>query len=246
MFDHVTIGASDRDASRAFYRTVLTTLGHEPHREGADAVEWGDFSIAQAGPERAVTTRLHIGFAARSEADVHAFWRAGVDAGYRSDGAPGFRPEYGPEYFGAFLLDPDGNSAEAMLDDDLREEPGTCIDHLWWRVADREASRRFYATIAPHAGFEEVADLPDRTRYSRGPHRGSFSVVDGDEPTSPFHLAFSVGGHAAVEAFHRAAVDAGYPDNGGPGERPEYHAGYFGAFVLDPAGHNVEAVDHGR
>ena len=244
MFDHVTIGASDRAATRAFYRTVLTTLGYEPGREDSDGVEWGDFSIAPAGPDRPVTTGLHIGFVAPSREHVHAFWRAGIDAGHRSDGEPGPREQYGPEYFGGFLLDPDGNSAEAMLDDNPRH--GGCIDHLWFRVADRAASRRFYRTIAPHAGFSEVADHPDRTRYSRGPNQGSFSIVDGDVPTSPFHVAFDVADHATVEAFHRAATQAGHPDNGAPGERPVYHPGYFGAFVLDPDGHNVEAVDHGR
>jgi catechol 2,3-dioxygenase-like lactoylglutathione lyase family enzyme len=242
MFDHVTIGASDRDATRRFYRTVLTTLGLEPSDDPA-FVEWGDFSIAQAGGERAVTTGLHIGFAAPTRGHVDAFWRAGVDAGHRDDGAPGPRPQYGPTYYGGFLLDPDGNSAEAVHRDGQRAAGG--IDHLWIRVADRAACRRFYDTIAPHAGFEVTADEPDLTRYSRGPRQGSFTLVDGP-PTAPLHLAFSVPDRAAVEAFHRAATGAGHPDNGAPGERPEYHPGYFGAFVLDPAGHNVEAVHHTR
>jgi catechol 2,3-dioxygenase-like lactoylglutathione lyase family enzyme len=242
MFDHVTIGASDRGATRRFYALVLGALGREPTHDDPTLVEWGDFSIAQAGDGRPVTTRLHIGFSAPSLAHAEAFHRAGVDAGYRDDGAPGPRPEYGDDYFGAFLLDPDGNSAEAVVHDDRR--PGG-IDHLWFRVADRAASRAFYAAIAPHAGFRQVADLPDRTRFSRGPGQGSFSIVDG-EPTSPFHVAFSATDRAAVDAFHAAAVAAGHPDNGAPGERPVYHPGYYGAFVLDPDGHNVEVVDHGR
>ena len=59
-------------------------------------------------------------------------------------------------------------------------------------------------------------------------------------------MAFPAADQAAVEAFHRTAVDAGYRDNGAPGERPEYHPGYYGAFVLDPDGNNVEAVFHDR
>ena len=70
-------------------------------------------------------------------------------------------------------------------------------------------------------------------------------IVDGPA-TTPFHLAFGAADRAAVEDFHRAMTRAGFADNGEPGERPEYHPGYFGAFVLDPDGHNVEAVDHGR
>ena len=58
------------------------------------------------------------------------------------------------------------------------------------------------------------------------------------------HLAFSADENATVQAFHGAAIDAGYRDNGAPGERPVYHAGYYGAFVLDPDGHNIEVVNH--
>ena len=60
------------------------------------------------------------------------------------------------------------------------------------------------------------------------------------------HLAFGVHDVATVERFHEVATAAGYPDNGAPGERPQYHPGYYGAFVLDPDGHNVEAVFHDR
>ncbi|MDQ1730743.1 MAG: hypothetical protein QOK10_902 [Pseudonocardiales bacterium] len=74
---------------------------------------------------------------------------------------------------------------------------------------------------------------------------GSFSLVRG-EPTEHVHLAFPALDDATVEAFHRVATAAGYRDNGGPGERPEYHAGYYGAFVLDPDGNNVEVVHHNR
>jgi catechol 2,3-dioxygenase-like lactoylglutathione lyase family enzyme len=220
VIDHVTIGASSSEASTRFYRTVLATLGGRRH----------DFSIAQAGGERPVTSGLHIGFAAPTHEHVDAFHRAGVEAGYRDDGRPGPRPEYGDDYYGGFLLDPDGNSAEAVFHDDL-PVPGA-IDHLWIRVRDREASRRFYGAIAPHAGFEEVAHLGDRTRFSTGAHGFSFTLVDGATPTAPFDLVFAVPDRATVEAFHATATRAGYRDDG--------------AFVVDPDGHNVEAVHHLR
>ena len=60
------------------------------------------------------------------------------------------------------------------------------------------------------------------------------------------HLAFGVHDRAAVDTFHAAALSAGFADNGAPGERPEYHRGYYGAYVLDADGHNVEAVFHER
>jgi len=72
------------------------------------------------------------------------------------------------------------------------------------------------------------------------------SYVAGDPPTEHVHIAFGAGTNEAVDAFHRAAIDAGYTDNGAPGERAAYHPGYYGAFVLDPDGHNIEAVNHNR
>jgi catechol 2,3-dioxygenase-like lactoylglutathione lyase family enzyme len=66
------------------------------------------------------------------------------------------------------------------------------------------------------------------------------------EPTENVHLAFPVSENKAVDEFHRELTDAGYRDNGAPGERPVYHPGYYGAFVLDPDGNNVELVNHNR
>jgi catechol 2,3-dioxygenase-like lactoylglutathione lyase family enzyme len=239
VFDHVTIRVSDRAASERFYATVLPVLGKALTHAG-DYVEYGDFSFGSDG--QPVTRRLHVGFYAPTHELVDAFHRAGVEAGYRDDGAPGPRPEYGPDYYGGFLLDPDGNSIEAVHTDAERE-PGA-VDHLWIRVADVAASKRFYETVAPHAGIRLDADLPERAQFVL--EGGSFSLVAGDAPTEHLHLAFSAPDDATVHAFHRAAVDAGYRDNGAPGERAIYHPGYYGAFALDPDGNNIEAVNHHR
>ena len=72
----------------------------------------------------------------------------------------------------------------------------------------------------------------------------TFSVLEG-EPTEHVHLAFSAPDRETVDRFHEAGIEAGYESNGEPGERPEYHAGYYGAYLFDPDGHNVEAVFHG-
>ena len=242
MFDHVTIRASDRAASEGFYELVLSTLGFERTYSGDDFAEWDTFSIAQGPP---VTRGLHIGFLAPSREHVDTFWRAGTEAGYADDGAPGPRPQYSPDYYGGFLLDPDGNSAEAVHHGGARERRGVVIDHLWIRVADVGAARRFYETVAPYAGFRfgRMADDPERAFLKAD--RGSFSVVAGP-PTENLHLAFPATENATVDAFHHAATEAGYADNGPPGERPQYHAGYYGAFVLDRDGNNVEVVNHNR
>jgi len=221
---------------------VLSAIGVEQTYSGELGFEWNDFSLAPASAERPVTRRLHIGFAAPSRAHVDDFWSAGTAAGYRDDGVPGLRPEYSDDYYGAFLLDPDGNSAEAVHHGSLREPGG--IDHLWIRVTDLEASTRFYETVAPAAGFHIGRELADRTLFAC--FGGSFSIVSGGQPTEQVHIAFAADDNEVVDRFHRDATAAGYRDNGAPGERSIYHAGYYGAFVLDPDGNNIEVVNHNR
>ncbi len=114
MFDHVTIRVSDRAASERFYSTVLATLGIEQTHAGDWFVEWDDFGLSPADAGNPVTQHLHVGFAAPSRAHVDEFWRAGVEAGYRDDGEPGPRPQYRDDYYGAFLLDPDGSNVEVV------------------------------------------------------------------------------------------------------------------------------------
>jgi catechol 2,3-dioxygenase-like lactoylglutathione lyase family enzyme len=241
MFDHVTIRAADRVASERFYDTVLQTLGIDESYRTKTISEWQDFMVTGADAEHLVTRRLHVGFSAPDHERVEAFWRAGVEAGYRDDGRPGPRPEYGEDYYGGFLLDPDGNSAEACHHDTLRR--GGIVDHLWIRVADLSRARNFYDVIAPHAGLRKDHDTAERVQY-RG-QTGSFSLLPGD-PTEHLHMAFPTRDDGEVQGFHEAALAAGYQSNGGPGERARYHPGYYAAYVLDPDGNNIEVVNHHR
>jgi catechol 2,3-dioxygenase-like lactoylglutathione lyase family enzyme len=244
VFDHITVRASDRAASEAFYDTVLRTIGvAQTGRDSTYTVWGGDFSLAHADDENPVTRNLHIGFIAPTREHVDDFWRAGTEAGYRDDGAPGPRPEYGPEYYGGFLLDPDGNSAEAVHHGGGGHTGN--IDHLWVRVADLQASRKFYERVAPFGGFSLLGEPENRVRFGWRPAH-SFSVVSADTPTEHLHVAFETQDNETVDTFHRELTAAGYADNGAPGERPIYHAGYYGAFVLDPDGNNVEVVNHNR
>ena len=241
MFDHVTIRVSDRDASVRFYDTVLGVLGIESEYSDDDFTEWDDFSLTTASAWSPVTSGLHIGFGASSRERVDEFWELGTGAGYESDGEPGPRPEYGSDYYGGFLLDPDGNSVEAVNFEDVRHG----IDHLWIRVRDVAASKLFYETIAPHAGFRPGKDTPERAQFI-SEETGSFSVLSGDHLTENLHMAFPATTNEAVNAFHDAAIEAGYTDNGTPGERAEYHRGYYAAYVLDPDRNNIEVVSHNR
>jgi catechol 2,3-dioxygenase-like lactoylglutathione lyase family enzyme len=241
VFDHVTIRVADRAASEAFYNTVLAPLGIETTYSDARFAEWDDFSLTATDAAHPVTHGLHIAFGARSREFVEGFWRAGTQAGHHDDGAPGPRPEYGEDYYGGFLLDPDGNSAEAVHHDRIR--PPGHIDHLWIRVGDVPAAAAFYELVGPYGGFQRRGDEPDHAQFVGA--GGSFSLVAGT-PSENVHVAFPATENAAVDAFHRAAMEAGYRDNGAPGERPRYHPGYYGAYVLDPDGNNIELVNHNR
>lgn len=127
------------------------------------------------------------------------------------------------------------------------------LDHMTFRVADIARTRRFYtAALAPlgHAlKFDAVHDGVHILGYGNGEHIDTW-FVDGPSPygghpvTTGCHLAWRAPDRAAVDAFHRAALAAGGRDNGPPGLRPHYHPDYYGAFVIDLDGNNVEAVCH--
>ena len=106
------------------------------------------------------------------------------------------------------------------------------IDHLALRVRDERRSRTFYEHALEPFGFAIEGG-------------GDFWIEEGEPPAAPVHVAFAAADRATVDKFHRAAVEAGGRDNGAPGLRPQYHAGYYAAFVIDPDGNNVEAVFHG-
>jgi catechol 2,3-dioxygenase-like lactoylglutathione lyase family enzyme len=239
--DHVTVRVADLAASRDFYARVFELLPYTGDADGGGFLEWDDFSLAEADGDHPPTRGAHIAFTAESRAGVDAWWQALTSGGYRDDGGPGPRPQYSESYYGAFLRDPDDNSIEAVHHDSVTTEQGL-IDHLWIRVRDLGSAKRFYAGIAPAVGLR-VDDRGDRAQFRA--EGASFTILEGP-PTENLHLAFGVPDLSTVADFHRAGLAAGGRDNGGPGERPEYHPGYYGAYVLDPDGNNIEAVFHRR
>jgi catechol 2,3-dioxygenase-like lactoylglutathione lyase family enzyme len=117
------------------------------------------------------------------------------------------------------------------------------LDHMSLAVEDVERSRRFYEAALAPLGMRLVADHGEECAFGPGDADDFWSVAGG--PTRPpLHLAFAAGEREPVHAFHAAALAAGGRDNGAPGLRPQYHAGYYAAYVFDPDGHNVEAVCH--
>jgi catechol 2,3-dioxygenase-like lactoylglutathione lyase family enzyme len=241
--DHVTLRVSDLAAALELFTRSFELLGFTGQRyDGAGFHEWNDFAISQADREHEVTRGVHVGFAATSRAQIDTWWGVLTAAGYSEDGAPGPRPEYGSTYYGAFIRDRDNNSIEAVHHESSTPETGL-IDHLWIRVADLHEAKRLYTVIAPVVGIR-ARDLGDRLQLIT--ESGTFSLLEGDPTTENLHLAIGVPDRDTVDTFHQAGLEAGGRNNGSPGERLQYHPGYYGAYLLDPDSNNLEAVFHER
>jgi catechol 2,3-dioxygenase-like lactoylglutathione lyase family enzyme len=137
----------------------------------------------------------------------------------------------------------------------LSPQPGetAMLDHMTFRVADIARTRAFYGAALAPLGYGLQVDATHEGVHILGYGVGEQIdtwFIDGPSPwggppaTTGCHLAWRAPDRAAVDAFHRAALAAGGRDNGAPGLRPHYHPNYYGAFVIDPDGNNVEAVCH--
>lgn len=124
------------------------------------------------------------------------------------------------------------------------------IDHTGLDVSDAAKSRRFYEAALAPLGYKVLIEVP--TEFSGGaivlgfgvPPKADFWIHQGSPQSPRLHVAFRADSRSLVDAFYRAAMSAGATDNGPPGLRPHYHKDYYGAFVLDPDGHNIEACCH--
>lgn len=124
------------------------------------------------------------------------------------------------------------------------------IDHTGVAVSDFGVSKQFYLRALAPIGYTLLAEFPkavtgsaDVAGFGVAP-KPDFWVASGTPNVPPLHVAFRVDSRAQVDAFHKAGLAAGGRDNGAPGVRAHYHPNYYGAFVLDPDGHNIEAVCH--
>lgn len=124
------------------------------------------------------------------------------------------------------------------------------LDHVGFAVSDFARSREFYTRALAPLGYALVMEVTaemtggDEHAGFGPPNRPQFWIGTGEALSPRLHVAFVAPDRAAVRAFHEAALAAGGTDNGPPGLRPMYHPTYYGAFVIDPDGHNVEAVCH--
>jgi catechol 2,3-dioxygenase-like lactoylglutathione lyase family enzyme len=118
------------------------------------------------------------------------------------------------------------------------------LDHVGLDVSDYSASKAFYERALAPLGVTFMMEPAPRVGGFGGEFPFFWIAQRGRGPDSGVHVAFRVEDRATVDAFHEAALAAGGTDNGGPGLREIYHPNYYGAFVLDPDGNNVEAVCH--
>jgi catechol 2,3-dioxygenase-like lactoylglutathione lyase family enzyme len=125
------------------------------------------------------------------------------------------------------------------------------IDHVGFPVADYERSKAFYLKALAPLGYSLIMEVGGEHTESKSPAAGfgadgkpDFWIGGEGGLERALHVAIATKDRAAVDAFYQAALAAGGKDNGAPGLRPQYHPSYYGAFVLDPDGHNVEAVCH--
>ena len=117
------------------------------------------------------------------------------------------------------------------------------IDHTGLVVADCARSKAFYTAALAPLGYGLVEEQGEAAAFGP-PGMPLFWIYGGDRPHTGVHIAFSAPNREAVGRFHEAALAAGGRDNGAAGLRPEYHEHYFGAFIWDPDGNNIEAVCH--
>jgi catechol 2,3-dioxygenase-like lactoylglutathione lyase family enzyme len=118
------------------------------------------------------------------------------------------------------------------------------FDHVVFGVSDYAEARAFFLKALEPLGVAVVSEGPLGIELCRPGINASLCIRRTEEKTTHLHLAFAAENRQQVEAFYRAAVEAGGKDNGAPGLRPQYHANYFAAFIIGPDGHNIEAVCH--
>jgi catechol 2,3-dioxygenase-like lactoylglutathione lyase family enzyme len=117
------------------------------------------------------------------------------------------------------------------------------FDHVVFGVSDYAASKAFFLKALEPIGMSVVSEGPLGIELSAD-GKSSWCLFPTDEKPAHLHLAFVAANRQQVEAFHRAALEAGGKDNGAPGLRPNYSGKYFAAFVIGPDGHNIEVVCH--
>jgi catechol 2,3-dioxygenase-like lactoylglutathione lyase family enzyme len=225
MFDHVTLRVADLAAAEALFQALLDPLAFDETFSSRTFAQWGDFALTADDAGHPVTRGAYVAFAA-PDADAADDFRAAGRAN-------------GLQLEGDVLLDAEGNRFAAVT---ASRRDGN-VHRVAIGVADLGAAAGFYRVVADTTGFVLAEQDAERATFAAGDR--CLDLVGAGPRTDHLHLAFR-GDDDAVRRFYAAATAAGHPGNGEPGERPQYHPGYFAAYVFDPDGNNIEVVDHHR
>lgn len=253
--DHASVGVSDLGASIRFYDAALAPLGARRRFRDGDYVAWGSatvnghFAVCRR-PSPRPQLGAHACFAAGSREEVEAFHRAALAAGGEDNGPPGYRPQYSPDYYGAFVLDPDGNhlGVVARLAADQASTPrARILDHLSIGTVHLGEAARFYDALLAPLGAARLRTRDDYVMFGTDLNDTTFILAEPDEPgaVAPqpgFHACFAADSRESLALFHAAGLRGGARNNGTPGPRPDYAIDYWGAFLVDPWGNHVGAV----
>ncbi|MHC8509849.1 MAG: VOC family protein [Rhodospirillales bacterium] len=265
MFSHFTLGSNDMARSRRFYDAVMPPLGigaiatavhpdFSGYGPGGERVSpWVSLCRPFDGGAASPGNGFHIAFAAPDEAAVRAFHAAALANGGSDEGAPGLRPQYSEDYFGAYVRDPDGNKLQALHHGKGRSfgPGGDVISHITAPFDDPDAGLAFYGPVLAVLGIardaametpgEDYAFTKDGAVkpcvFVQKPFNGAPA-----RPGNGQHAAFAAKNRAHVDEFYETAVRLGAACEGPPGVRADYGADYYAAYVRDPAGLKIQAV----
>lgn len=263
MFSHFTLGTNDLEKAKTFYSALMETLGlallesSQEHRYlmlGPSDHRFPHLFICLPFDNLPATwaNGYHIAFHATDTETVDQFHATALAEGGLDEGAPGLRPEYAADYYGAYVRDPDGNKLQAVCYTAGRSAgaTGDVISHITIGHADFGRDRAFYDAVLETLGIVELPEEGDAESVGYG-HPGVELPVLYLQPTfdgrpatwgNGTHTAFAAPSRDAVDRFHAAALSRGGTCEGPPGPRPQYSANYYGAYVRDLVGNKLQAV----
>ncbi len=263
MFSHFTLGTNDLARAERFYSALMPTLGQSfleaPPQHGYAMFGPNDrrhphLFICRPfdGLPATWSNGFHIAFNVAGKEMVDQFHAAALAHGGYDEGAPGLRSIYAPDYYGAYVRDPDGNKLQAVcyLNGRKAGPTGDVISHITIGHADPERARLFYTAILDPLGIVDIPEEGDASSSGFGLQGFRTPIVyvqppfDG-RPASfgnGTHTAFKAARRDAVDRFHAAALAHGGTCAGAPGPRPQYSANYYAAYVLDEVGNKLQAV----
>ena len=263
MLSHVTLGSNDLARSEVFYSALMSILRQElleaSHEHGflmLGQPDWHHPHLFICRPfdnlPATWSNGFHIAFMAADQEAVDQFHKTALAHGGYDEGGPGLRPMYAPDYYAAYVRDPDGNKLQAVcyLDGRKAAATGDVISHITIGHADFERERSFYSAILAPLGMIELPDEAHDKLAGFGSEGFQTPIVYIQRPFNGrpasfgngTHAAFSAPSRDAVDRFHAAALAHGGCSEGEPGLRPHYSANYYGAYIRDQVGNKLQAV----